>query len=144
MARFPSSWREKVLARGWGTAVLDVGSVQPDNGEGLTRGIIGLVSGGKPRGLRDWGALRAWAWGASRVMDYFGSDKAIAADRVGIMGHSRFGKAALVAMAFDPRFAVAFISSSAPAAPDCCAAITASGSRTSRRQTNIIGSMANS
>jgi hypothetical protein len=111
-ARFPSTWRAQVLAKGWGAAVLDVTSVQPDNGDGLARGMIGLASGGKPRGPGDWGALRAWAWGASRVMDYFESDTAIAAGRVGIMGHSRFGKAALLAMAFDPRFAVAFVSSS--------------------------------
>ena len=110
MAKFPSTWRAQVLAKGWGTAVLEVTSVQPDSGDGLAGGIIGLS--GKPRELRDWGALRAWAWGASRVMDYFESDAAIASDRVGIMGHSRFGKAALVAMAYDPRFAVAFISSS--------------------------------
>ena len=111
-ARFPSTWRAQVLAKGWGAAVLDVTSVQPDSGDGLAAGIIGLTAGGKPRGLDDWGALRAWAWGASRVLDYFGTDRAIASARVALQGHSRFGKAALVAMAFDPRFAVAFISSS--------------------------------
>ncbi len=112
MARFPSTWRRQVLAKGWGAAVLDVYSVQPDSGDGLTGGIIGLASGAKPRGLGAWGALRAWAWGASRAMDYFETDPAIVSDRVGIMGHSRFGKAALVAMAYDPRYVVAFISSS--------------------------------
>lgn len=111
-ARFPSTWRAQVLARGWGAAVLDVTSVQPDNGGGLAGGIIGLVAAGKPRGLTDWGALRAWAWGASRAMDYFETDPTIVSDRVGIMGHSRYGKAALVAMAYDPRYVVAFISSS--------------------------------
>ncbi len=57
-------------------------------------------------------ALRAWAWGASRALDYFETDKAVDAKRVGIEGHSRYGKATVVTMAYDPRFAVAFISSS--------------------------------
>ncbi len=87
-------------------------SVQADNGAGLTEGIIGLVNKGQPRKLDDWGTLRAWAWGASRALDYFETDKAVDAKQVGIEGHSRFGKTALVAMAYDPRFAIAYISSS--------------------------------
>ncbi len=74
---FHQTWRRQVLAKGWGAAVLDVYSVQPDSGDGLTGGIIGLASGAKPRGLGAWGALRAWAWGASRAMDYFETDPAI-------------------------------------------------------------------
>ena len=76
-------------------------SVQADNGAGLTRGIIGLVNKGQPRKLDDWGALRAWAWGASRALDYFETDTAVDAKQVGIEGLSRYGKAALVAMAYD-------------------------------------------
>jgi hypothetical protein len=110
------SWQQQVLAKGWGYAVFIPTSVQPDNGEGLTQGVIGLANKGQPRSkLDDWGALRAWAWGASRVLDYFESDKAVAAKEVGIEGHSRYGKAALVAMANDPRFAIAYISSSGEA-----------------------------
>ena len=67
---------------------------------------------GQPRKLDDWGALRAWAWGASRALDYFETDKSVDAKQVGIEGHSRYGKATLVAMAYDPRFAIAFVSSS--------------------------------
>ena len=67
---------------------------------------------GQPRKLDDWGALRAWAWGASRALDYFETDKAVECETVGVEGHSRFGKAAAVAMAYDPRFAIAYISSS--------------------------------
>ncbi|MGH8338375.1 MAG: acetylxylan esterase, partial [Gammaproteobacteria bacterium] len=100
------------LARGWGYAVFIPTSVQPDNGEGLTEGIIGLVNKGQPRKLDDWGALRAWAWGASRALDYFKTDKSVDAGQVGVEGHSRYGKAALVAMADDQRFAIAYISSS--------------------------------
>ncbi|HJT76504.1 MAG TPA: hypothetical protein VJ739_04815 [Gemmataceae bacterium] len=100
------------LARGWGYAFLSPNSIQADNGAGLTRGIIGLCNKGQPRKPEDWGALRAWAWGASRALDYLETDKAVDAKRVGISGLSRFGKAALVAMAYEPRFAVGLIGSS--------------------------------
>jgi hypothetical protein len=106
------TWQQQVLAKGWGYAVLSPGSIQADNGAGLTKGIIGLVNKGQPRKPDDWGALRAWAWGASRALDYFETDKSVDARRVGIEGHSRYGKATAVAMAYDPRFAIAFVSSS--------------------------------
>ena len=88
-----------MLAKGWGYANLNTGSVQGDCGAGLTSGIIGLVNKGQPRALDDWGALSAWGWGASRLLDYFETDKSVDAKRVGVQGHSRSGKAALVAMA---------------------------------------------
>lgn len=106
------SWQEQVLAKGWGFATLIPTSVQADKGDGLTEGIIGLVNKGQPRSVEDWGALRAWAWGASRALDYFASDKEVDANQVGIEGLSRYGKAALVAMAYDSRFAIGFIASS--------------------------------
>jgi hypothetical protein len=106
------TWQQQVLAKGWGYAVLIPTSVQADRGDGLTEGIIGLVNKGQPRKLDDWGALRAWAWGASRAMDYFETDEAVDARHIGIAGHSRYGKAALVTMAYDPRFAIAYVSSS--------------------------------
>jgi hypothetical protein len=106
------TWQEQLARKGWGYAVLVPTSVQADNGAGLTRGIIGLVNKGQPRKLDDWGALRAWAWGASRALDYFESDRAVDVRRVGIEGLSRYGKAAVVAMAYDPRFALGFIASS--------------------------------
>ena len=109
------TWQEQVLAKGWGYAIYVPTTVQDDNGGGLTAGIIGLVNKGQPRRLDDWGALRAWAWGASRALDYFETDKSVDAKRVGIEGHSRYGKASLVAMAYDPRFAIAYISSSGEA-----------------------------
>ena len=105
-------WQQLVLAKGWGYAILIPSSVQADNGEGLTQGIIGLVNKGQPRRLDDWGALRAWAWGASRTLDYFETDKSVDAKQVGIEGLSRYGKAALVTMAYDSRFAIGFIGSS--------------------------------
>jgi len=106
------TWQQQVLAKGWGYAVIVPGSIQADNGAGLTQGIIGLCNKGQPRKLDDWGALRAWAWGASRALDYFETDPAVDAKRVGIEGHSRYGKATAVAMAYDSRFAIAFVSSS--------------------------------
>ena len=106
------TWQQLILARGWGYAILIPASIQADNGSGLTDGIIGLCNKGQPRQPEDWGALRAWAWGASRALDYLETDADVDARQVGIEGLSRFGKAALVAMAYDPRFAVGFIASS--------------------------------
>ena len=109
------TWEQQVLAKGWGYAILIPTSVQADSGEGLTEGVIGLANKGQPRKLDDWGALRAWAWGASRALDYFGTDASVDAHRIGIEGLSRYGKATLVAMAYDPRFAIAFVGSSGEA-----------------------------
>jgi hypothetical protein len=106
------TWQQQVLAKGWGYAIIVPNSIQADNGAGLTRGIIGLCNKGQPRAVEDWGALRAWAWGASRALDYFETDKAVDAKKVGIEGLSRYGKAAIVAMAYDERFAIGFIGSS--------------------------------
>ena len=103
---------EELIAAGWGFALLDPESAQADNGAGLTRGIIGLVNHGQPRRPEDWGALRAWAWAASRGLDYLQTVRAIDARHVGIEGVSRYGKAALVTMAFDPRFAMVLVGSS--------------------------------
>ncbi|HXM41665.1 MAG TPA: GDSL-type esterase/lipase family protein [Bryobacteraceae bacterium] len=103
---------EQLIAAGWGYALIDPSSIQPDNGAGLTRGIVGLANKGQPRKPEDWGTLRAWAWGASRGLDYLETDKTVDAKRAGIEGVSRFGKAALVAMAFDTRFAVVLVGSS--------------------------------
>ncbi|WP_381522724.1 glucuronyl esterase domain-containing protein [Spirosoma soli] len=107
-----SSWQQQLLAKGWGYAIIYPTSYQADNGAGLTEGIIGLVNKGQPRKPDDWGALRAWAWGASRALDYFETDKAVDAKQVGIEGLSRYGKAAVVTMAYEPRFAIGFIGSS--------------------------------
>lgn len=106
------TWQQQVLERGWGYASIIPTTIQPDNAAGLTEGIIGLCNHGKPRKLDDWGALRAWGWGTSRALDYFATDPAVDAKQVGIEGHSRYGKASLVAMAYDPRFRVGYISSS--------------------------------
>ena len=95
----PAADRADLAAAGAreGLGLRDPGSRQHSGGQrrGLTQGIIGLCNKGQPRKLDDWGALRAWAWGASRALDYFETDKSVDAKRVGIEGHSRYGKAAL-------------------------------------------------
>jgi lysophospholipase L1-like esterase len=127
----PPSKEDTLIAAGWGCATLNPTTVQDDSGgwqlrrfgpradpdakptgAGLTRGIIGLANHGKPRKPDQWGALRAWAWGASRGLDYLETVPEVDAKRVGIAGVSRYGKAALVAMAFDRRFAMGLIASS--------------------------------
>ena len=101
-----------LIAAGWGYATIIPASIQADNGAGLTKGIIGLCNQGQPRKPDDWGALRAWAWGAARGLDYLETDPTVDAKHVGIEGVSRFGKAALVTMAFEPRFAMVLVGSS--------------------------------
>ena len=103
---------QQLIGAGWGYATLNPTTVQADNGAGLTKGVIGLCNQGQPRKPDDWGALRAWAWGASRGLDYLETDKAVDAKRVGIEGVSRYGKAALITMAYDQRFAVVLVGSS--------------------------------
>jgi hypothetical protein len=105
-------WQQQLLEKGWGYAVIIPASFQADNGAGLTQGIIGLVNKGQHRKPDDWGTLRAWAWGASRAIDYFETDKAVDARKIGIEGLSRYGKATIVTMACEPRFAIAFVGSS--------------------------------
>jgi hypothetical protein len=113
-ARGPAApnWQAQLLQKGWGYAMLNTATIQADNGCGLTVGIIGLMNKGQPRKMDDWGSLRALAWGADRAMDYFETDKAVDTRRVGVEGHSRWGKATLVTMAYDERFAIGYVSSS--------------------------------
>jgi hypothetical protein len=108
----PASSAQQVIAAGWGYASISPTSIQADNGAGLTRGIIGLTNKGQARKPDDWGSLRAWAWGASRGLDYLERDPAIDITHVGIEGVSRYGKAALVAGAFEPRFKMVLVGSS--------------------------------
>lgn len=104
-------WKRQLISQGWGYAVLVPSSIQADHGAGLKAGVIGLVNKGEPRTPEQWGALRAWAWGASKALDYFETDPDVDEKRIGIEGISRYGKAALVAMAFEPRISLGFIGS---------------------------------
>lgn len=104
---------QQLIADGWGYILIDPNSIQADNGAGLTKGIIGLCNHGQPRKPDDWGALRAWAWGAARALDYLeASEPQVDSKHVGIEGVSRYGKAALVTLAFEPRFYMGLIGSS--------------------------------
>jgi hypothetical protein len=104
---------QQLIASGWGYAGINPASIQADaGGNELRKGIIGLVNQGEPRKPDDWGALRAWAWGAARGLDYLETDPTVDAKHVGIEGVSRYGKAAVVTLAFEPRFAMALIGSS--------------------------------
>jgi len=104
---------QQLIAAGWGYLLIDPNSIQADNGAGLTRGIIGLTNKGQARKPDDWGALRAWAWGAARALDYLeANEPGVDTRHVGIEGVSRYGKAALVTLAFEPRFAMGLIGSS--------------------------------
>ena len=103
---------EQLIAAGWGYVSIATTSIQADNGAGLTAGIIGLTNQGHRRTPEQWGALRAWSWGAARALDYLETLPAVDAKRVGIEGVSRYGKAALVTMAFESRFALVLVGSS--------------------------------
>jgi hypothetical protein len=108
-----TSWTQQALNKGWGHGTISPNSIQGDNNR-LREGIIGLTNKGEPRSPEDWGALRAWAWGLSRLIDYFEANKDSGVDpaKVCITGVSRYGKAALVATAFDTRVAAGFVASS--------------------------------
>ena len=109
------SWQQMVIERGWAAATINPSSIQADSGSGLTNGIIGLCNKGQHRQPTDWGSLRAWGWGLSRFIDYIESDATFDATKCAIEGVSRYGKASLVAMAFEERIAAGFIASSGKA-----------------------------
>jgi hypothetical protein len=108
-----NSWTQQALNKGWGYGTIVPGSIQGDNNR-LREGIIGLTNKGQPRSPEDWGALRAWAWGVSCLIDYFEAnpDSGVDPTKVCITGVSRYGKAALVTGAFETRIAAAFVASS--------------------------------
>jgi hypothetical protein len=107
-----------LLEKGWGFVSRNLNEIQADNGAGLDKGIIGLVNHGQPRSLDDWGVLRAWAWTDSRILDYLLTDADVDSSKIGVTGHSRGGKEALLALADDTRFAIGYISSSGAGGAD--------------------------
>lgn len=113
-ARPPAGWQQSAIALGWGYGSLNPGSIQADSGANnqLRQGIIGLINKGESRKVDDWGALRAWAWGASRLLDFFEKDALVDAKQVAFAGHSRYGKATLVTLVYEPRVLTGFVSSS--------------------------------
>lgn len=96
---------EEAIARGYGMAVFCNSDLDPDDFDDFKNGIHGLLDK-TPRTDDAWGTLAAWAWGASRCMDYLVTDKSIDKDKVAVVGHSRGGKTALWAGAEDTRFSM--------------------------------------
>jgi hypothetical protein len=96
---------EEIVARGYAAAAFSNSDVDPDNFDDFKNGIHGVLD----RGVRPpdaWGTIAAWAWGASRCMDYMETDKDINKKKVAVLGHSRGGKTALWAGAQDQRFSM--------------------------------------
>lgn len=96
---------EDVISRGYAIAVFSNSDVDPDNFDDFRNGIHGLLDRGN-RQPDSWGTIAAWAWGASRCMDYFETDKNVDKNKVAVVGHSRGGKTALWTGAEDQRFAL--------------------------------------
>jgi hypothetical protein len=109
-----TTWQQAAISLGWGYGNLNPGSIQADSGNNnqLRQGIIGLINKGQARKVDDWGALRAWAWGAGRLIDFFETDSLVDAKQVALEGHSRYGKATIVTLVYEPRVFTGFVSSS--------------------------------
>ncbi len=105
---------ERFLDAGFGVATFYYGDVDPDFANGFKDGIRAryLKPGEADRAPDDWGSIAAWAWGMSRVQDYFETDPSIDAKRVAIQGISRLGKTVMWAGAHDQRFAAVIASCS--------------------------------
>ncbi len=101
-----------IFAHGYGYATFRYSDIQPDNSNTFHSGVIGLtLKPGQAKPAPDeWGTISAWAWGASRVLDYLEKDRSVDAKRVALIGHSRLGKTVLLAGARDPRFAIIYSS----------------------------------
>ena len=109
-----ATWQQAAISMGWGYGSLNPGSIQADSGANnqLRQGIIGLINKGESRKVDDWGALRAWAWGAGKLIDFFETDARVDAKQIAFEGHSRYGKATLVTLVYEPRVLTGFVSSS--------------------------------
>ena len=97
---------EQFIDAGLGFACVYYGDIEPDFKGGVNYGIRSqyLKSGQVTPAVNEWGAISAWAWGLSRAMDYFETDKQIDAKRIAIQGASRLGKTVLWTGVHDARF----------------------------------------
>ncbi len=121
---------DQIVARGYALATMHRDNVTPDSAK--AEDALFLRFGGKG-GLHDWATIAAWAWGLHRGVDYLVTDKDIDGKRIAVVGHSRLGKTALLAAAFDERIALAIPTRPAAAARRRAAARSAN--RSSRSTT---------
>ena len=99
---------EEIVARGYAAIAFWNGDIAPDWNTGNREGVFACFEPpGARKGTALWGTLSAWAWGASRVMDWIETEPLLDAKHVAVVGHSRGGKTALVAGVYDKRFAMA-------------------------------------
>ena len=98
----------KIIARGYGVITAYYSEIVPDHVGGLAEGVTEYFQNppGSERKDDEWGAVGAWAWALSRILDYCEQDNSIDASKIALNGHSRLGKTALWAGAQDPRFAI--------------------------------------
>ena len=98
---------EEIVARGYAAIAFWNGDLAPDWNTGNREGVFACFEPpGRRKGSALWGTLSAWAWGASRVMDWIETEPLLDAKHVAVVGHSRGGKTALVAGVYDKRFAM--------------------------------------
>lgn len=99
---------ELLVSQGYAAAIFQVEDVDPDFDDGFLNGVHGIfdAAGNGARPGNAWGTIAAWAWGASRALDYLETDELIDSSKIAVVGHSRGGKTALWAGALDKRFAM--------------------------------------
>lgn len=100
---------EMIISRGFAVATAYYGDIEPDHADGWKDGVRAALSKDGANTVwkdGDWGAIGAWSWGLSRILDYLETDKDVDATKASVIGHSRLGKTSLWAGASDPRFAI--------------------------------------
>jgi hypothetical protein len=99
----------EIVRHGYGLAAFYGGDVDPDRAE-VSQGVYAWFASGNTakNNPTNRGTIAAWAWGFQRCVDYLVTDHAVDAKRIASLGHSRNGKTALLAAAFDERIAMAF------------------------------------